>query len=63
MKDFKPICVDDIFDTLTYGKVQVQDLFVSPRTGKIVYQVEIQDDSHMVCIATEDELKITYNIM
>lgn len=57
MKDFKPICVDDTMNTFIYGKVLVQDLFVSPRTGKIVYQIVAQDHDNMITIVTEDELR------
>lgn len=61
MKPFKPICVDDVLDTTSLGKVIVQDLFVSPRTQKIVYQVAcLEEDGtqSMVAITTEDELRV-----
>jgi len=61
MKEFKPICVDDIIETEAYGKVQITDLFVSPRTQKIVYAIMVIDEGSLNCchcIATEDELYV-----
>ena len=62
MKDFKPICVDDIIESEAYGKIQVTDLFVSPRTQRIVYAVLVIDAGSALqdcaCIATEDELYV-----
>ena len=62
MKEFMTICVDDIIETEAYGKVQVTDLFVSPRTQRIVYAVLVIDAESALqdcaCIATEDELYV-----
>ena len=57
MKDFTPIKVDDkILNTYNYGDVTVTDLYVSPRTGKIVY--ELITDQGIACIAMEHELYV-----
>lgn len=57
MKEFKPICVGDtIKNTPSFGDVEVVDLFVSPRTQKIVYGIKVLDGSEVDCITTEDEL-------
>ena len=57
MKDFIPIKVDDkILNTYNYGDVTVTDIFVSPRTGKIVY--EVTTDGEFVCLATGGDLYV-----
>ena len=57
MKEFKAIKVDDKVNTINYGLVEITDLFVSPRTNKIVYQALCLDGSFLTAIVTEDELR------
>lgn len=54
MKQFNVIKVDDKINMPAVGMVTVLDIFVSPRTQKIVYQV--QDDEFNTAIVTDDEL-------
>lgn len=60
MKNFHPIQVGDVIpDTAAFGTVTVQDIYTSPRTQKILY--EIVDDEHQVFWTDESELRPNSN--
>lgn len=54
MNPSRPIQVGDILDTQNFGSVQVIDLFVSPRTNKIVYEVYNKEDSSRAVVTTDE---------
>ena len=60
MKDFHPIQVGDVLKKTVYSPdypITITDLFVSPRTQKIVYEVGMGDAEIVErSIVTEDEL-------